>query len=142
MPALHTIAYVSTATHLLSVAALDALLADARAFNLARGITGVLLYHEGNFMQCIEGPPEALREVYARICRSPQHKDIIELLNQSTLERSFSDWHMGLTHATASELLSLSTAQWRCVDALAPQTTSATSPGLALLRDFWNNACR
>jgi hypothetical protein len=142
MTDIQTIVYVSTATHLLSMAELDALLADARVFNHAHDVTGVLLYHEGNFMQCMEGPPKGVSKVYERICRSSQHKDIIELLNQPTEERSFPDWHMGLTQATASELLNLSTAQWRIVDALAPETRSASSPGLALLRVFWRNACR
>ena len=67
MPDLQTIAYVSTAIRLLSVAELETLLVTARDLNLQNSVTGVLLYSGGNFMQCFEGRQPAVHETYERI---------------------------------------------------------------------------
>ena len=56
------IAYVSAAVKPLSAEEVDALLLDARAFNLKAGVTGVLLCHKTTFFQFFEGPPRKCRE--------------------------------------------------------------------------------
>jgi hypothetical protein len=71
---LQSIAYVSTATSRLATPeSLDALLCNARDFNRACGVTGVLLHHGGNFFQYLEGPPEGLHRVYGRVRQSRGH---------------------------------------------------------------------
>jgi hypothetical protein len=47
--------YVSSATKPFSPDELSELLAQARVDNAALGITGMLLYSNGNFMQVLEG---------------------------------------------------------------------------------------
>lgn len=49
------VAYVSSATQLLSTEQLDDLLLTCRRNNLARELTGALLYQDGNFIQVLEG---------------------------------------------------------------------------------------
>ena len=61
MPALQTIAYVSSATRLFAEQQLESVQNEARGSNLENDITGVLLYSDGNFMQCLEGPVEPPR---------------------------------------------------------------------------------
>ena len=135
---LQTIAYVSTATRLLSVAELETLLVTARDLNLQNSVTGMLLYSGGNFMQCFEGPQLAVHETYERIRSSHQHTDIIELLNEPIEVRGFADWQMGFSQVTRSELLTLSNA---CRERLNTdmRVTSPTSSGLTLLQNFWQN---
>jgi len=48
--------YVSSATELFSDTQLENLLLRSRQNNSTLGITGMLLYKDGNFMQCLEGP--------------------------------------------------------------------------------------
>ena len=48
MTTLRTIVYVSSATHKLNEAEMEALLQDARAHNQRHGVTGILLYGEGD----------------------------------------------------------------------------------------------
>ena len=139
MPDLQTIAYVSTAIRLLSVAELETLLVTARDLNLQNSVTGVLLYSGGNFMQCFEGPPPAVHETYERIRASHQHTDIIELLNEPLDVRGFADWQMGFSQVTRSELLTLSHARWARLNAEV-RGTAPTSSGLALLQNFWQHA--
>lgn len=137
MNPLHSIAYVSTATaRLATSASLDALLVDARAFNLDCGVTGALLHHGGNFFQYIEGPPESVRKVYARIQKSSGHTSLYELLNGPARERHFGSWTMGFAEPVRSALQRVSHASWTREFAHARQHP-AQSPGMVLLLDFW-----
>ncbi len=138
MTALRSIVYVSTASRPLDSDNLEKLLAEARRLNRQNDITGVLLHSEGNFMQCFEGPEEAVQSTYLRILASSRHKALIELMNDPVQQRSFSGWEMGSATPTGSVLISLSTAQWRRVSG---QTgfSPATPPALELLKIFWNS---
>jgi len=105
-----SIIYVSSAVNLFSDTELESLLVDARTFNKARAITGVLLYADGNFMQCLEGPTASVLRAYDRILSSCRHKGLIEL-NRSKIEaRSFESWEMSLLRPTNAEFISLSNA--------------------------------
>src|SRR5688500_16501644 len=141
MSDLRAIVYVSSATQLMSVPQLESLLVVARGLNLESAVTGVLLYSDGNFMQYFEGSEESVRVTYERIRASRRHKDIIEILNERVAQRNFPDWQMGFAQPTQSELRALSTAGWRSMAGEAPGS-SDTSPGLALLQDFWKRARR
>lgn len=135
MSALHSVVYASTATQPMTTIELEDLLNDARAFNLAHGVTGVLLCSGSSFMQCFEGAPEDTRLVYDRIKRSSKHQDIVEYLDDPIAERAFGSWEMGLVQPTESELLKLSTEEW------SKSTRDGFSPGsprgLELLKMFW-----
>ena len=87
--------YVSSATELFSEDDLLALLAKARAANQKQGITGLLLYDSGNFMQVIEGPVEAVQQLHKKILADPRHTNIITLLTRTLRQRQFPDWAMG-----------------------------------------------
>ena len=137
----NAIVYVSTATHLLSPAELEALLTDVRQRNKETGITGVLLYNDGNFMQYFEGPAPAVDTIFARIKASSQHKDIIELMREPIAQRLFPSWYMGLTHPSQSEMLTMSTAQWPLTTG-ALDAASPANQGLSLLKSFWANGQR
>ena len=116
---------------------LDALLLDARNFNRQNEIAGVLLQSGNNFMQCFEGPEEAVQRVYQRILGSRKHTDVFEFMNHSVPQRTFSDWAMGSAMATPSELLALSTAHWS-EQSSQLNFSPFTPPGLAMLQVFWS----
>ena len=93
--ALFHIIFVSTATSMLSELALFELLCTTRARNERRGLTGLLLYSDGRFMEVLEGPESDVREVFESILRDPRHKNV-DLLRFEWLEqRHFLDWRMG-----------------------------------------------
>jgi Sensors of blue-light using FAD len=141
MSDMRAIAYVSSATQLMTVPQLESLLVQARGLNLESAVTGVLLYSDGNFMQYFEGSEDSMRVTYERIRASRRHKGIIEILNERIAQRSFPDWQMAFAQPTQSELLALSTARWQTM-AGEPLGSSAISPGLALLQNFWKRARR
>jgi hypothetical protein len=82
-------------------------LAKFRANNVRNGITGMLLYHEGNFMQVIEGPGAAIQRLRKTIAADPRHHGFICLLERKISGREFSGWSMGFQRVTTTELASL-----------------------------------
>lgn len=132
MDTLHTLVYVSHATAEQTETAVERLLLDARANNARDGITGVLLHRDGSFMQCLEGTEAAVHRTFARIQADPRHDGVIVLLDEPIPERSFPDWTMGHLQPTRSELLSLSTAEWR----ERARDAQRASRGLVALRSF------
>lgn len=134
---IHAIAYFSTSNErFIAPEAIDRLLADARKFNQSCGVTGVLLHHDGNFFQYLEGSQESVQLVYNRILKSSSHFGIAEMLNSEVERRHFSTWSMGFAEATKSELQQLSQATW--MEQLSQITNQPMdSPGLVLLLGFW-----
>lgn len=90
-----SIVYVSSAVSLFPEDDLRALLEQSRDKNARLGITGMLLYKDGNFMQALEGPEDAVTGIYTRIQRDPRHHGVIELTRQEISEREFPAWSMG-----------------------------------------------
>ena len=64
--------------------------------NTKEGITGLLLYRSGEFMQVLEGPPARIEEMTSRIWRDDRHTDVRELLDEQDRTRQFGQWAMGL----------------------------------------------
>ena len=62
--------------------------------NKQTAITGALLYHNGRFVQIIEGEQEALEELMATLHRDSRHKNIERLVDESVAARKFQDWNM------------------------------------------------
>lgn len=91
---LYRLAYLSTAEYLLPQEDLDNILAVSRKNNAADDITGLLLYHEGNFFQILEGPEDAVQACYKRILGDPRHKGCITLIAEKTPSRRFGAWDM------------------------------------------------
>lgn len=73
--------------------------------NEALGITGSLAFVDDSFIQVLEGPPEAVEDVFERICCDFRHRDIklIDLI--STQTRQFAGWHMGLLASSQDDPL-------------------------------------
>ena len=89
-----TLAYVSSATTLFTPEELGELLTRSRTKNAAAGITGMLLYKDGNFLQVLEGEEESVIELKTRIARDPRHHGMIVMLQQAVGAREFGDWSM------------------------------------------------
>ena len=78
-----------------SAAAIEAILTQAREHNPATGITGVLCYGGGVFLQAIEGGRSQVSALFGHIQRDPRHQDV-ELLHYEEIdERRFGGWTMG-----------------------------------------------
>jgi len=66
--------YVSSAVTEFSKSELVDLLESCHANNANLGVTGMLLYKDGNFMQALEGNEDVVRGLHAKIALDPRHR--------------------------------------------------------------------
>ena len=99
--AVYFLVYVSAAQTWFSPTELQALLHGSRARNEAAGITGMLLYKDGNFMQALEGDEAAVRALHATIQGDRRHHGLVTVDSGHTEARQFSQWSMGFVDLRA-----------------------------------------
>ncbi|MBX3609283.1 MAG: BLUF domain-containing protein [Hydrogenophaga sp.] len=75
--------------------AIEGILESSRQHNMSNGITGVLCYGGGIFLQAIEGGRGAVNTLYNHIVADPRHQDVVLLHYQEISERRFGGWTMG-----------------------------------------------
>ena len=75
--------------------AIEAILTTSRQHNALSGITGILCYGGGIFLQCIEGGRMQVSELFGAIQQDARHKDVALLHFEEIFERHFSGWSMG-----------------------------------------------
>jgi hypothetical protein len=75
--------------------AIEAILNQSRNYNPTCGITGILCYGGGIFLQAIEGGRMPVSELYGHIQRDNRHKDVVLLHYEEITERRFGGWTMG-----------------------------------------------
>ena len=118
--------------------AIDAILAQSRKHNPECGITGILCYGGGIFLQAIEGGRMPVSELYGHIQRDPRHKDLVLLHYEEIAERRFGGWTMGqvnMSKVNASILL-----KYAEKPELDPYAVSGRV-SLALLEELMATAC-
>ena len=94
-----------------SPAAIEAILSQSRQYNPTCGITGILCYGGGIFLQAIEGGRAAVSDLYGHIQRDARHQNVELLHYEEITERRFGGWTMGqvnLSKLNASTLLKYS----------------------------------
>ncbi|MCU0762508.1 MAG: BLUF domain-containing protein [Hydrogenophaga sp.] len=87
--------YVSRAVTKDSSKAIESILESSRVHNVNRGITGVLCYGGGVFLQAIEGGRKAVNELFNHIVLDERHSDVVLLHYEEISERRFGGWTMG-----------------------------------------------
>lgn len=92
---LETFVYCSRAADDVDADEVSRLVAFSQKRNVARGITGVLVFGSGVFFQWIEGPPAEVRTLIANLHGDPRHHDIVTLDRSVDLrERLYPHWEM------------------------------------------------
>lgn len=75
---------------------LSQILRTAQKRNEASGITGILSYRNGHYIQVIEGDDDAVDLLFAKIKTDPRHHQIDVLINVTINKRAFPNWGMKL----------------------------------------------
>ncbi|SHK03256.1 BLUF domain-containing protein [Hymenobacter psychrotolerans] len=121
---MHHLIYSSTATRPLSEEELRGILHKARHHNEQHNLTGILLYHEGQIVQLLEGPEEAVHTLYGYIAQDPRHTGLIKLADKHVPQRSFPDWSMAFQ--------TLSDEQYALLEGYrTPENLDLSPPGLS-----------
>ncbi len=87
--------YASRAAESADQDMLLALLRQSRAANAEHGITGVLCFSGGIFLQVLEGGRMQVNALYNRIVADARHRDVVLLGYEEIAERRFAAWSMG-----------------------------------------------
>lgn len=136
MANLFALTYLSRATRDLLPEELDAILLQARVFNAAEQVTGVLLYGDERFFQLLEGSEPSVRAVFDRLSRARAHAGIRVLSQGPVAERLFDSWHMGFARSPISAMQDLSQFAWEDAIPLTRADAEA-SGGLGLVMRIW-----
>jgi len=80
--------------------AVESILAQSRQHNPLSGITGILCYGSGVFLQAIEGGRMQVSDLFGHIQKDPRHKDVALLHFEEIAERRFGGWAMGQVNLT------------------------------------------
>jgi hypothetical protein len=100
---LKRIKYVSRYSKPLDAKQLEGLGESAAHKNQELGVTGALMASGGLFYQVIEGPAEAVDELYAAIEADERHTDIVLLsVEDDAPSRLFPDWSMKMVNLDAA----------------------------------------
>ena len=87
--------YASRLVDTESTSATESILAQSRTHNPASGITGILCYGGGIFLQALEGGRMQVSELYSHIQKDTRHKNVVLLHYEEIMERRFGGWTMG-----------------------------------------------
>ncbi|MEQ8194911.1 MAG: BLUF domain-containing protein [Rhodospirillales bacterium] len=92
--------YISAATRKFTANELQDLLKLARSHNHVHGISGMLVYYGGSFLQIIEGPDDEVEALIRKIKQDPRHTKFKLLFKDTIEEKEFEDWSMGFVDTT------------------------------------------
>ena len=87
--------YASRAVPAVDQEELVTILRQSKANNPELGVTGVLCFSGGVFLQVLEGGRSAVNRLYNRIVTDPRHTEVELLLYEDINERRFASWSMG-----------------------------------------------
>ena len=98
------LSYLSTATQPMDAVPLSTLLQQCLGYNPDKGITGLLLYGNGTFLQALEGEEDIVVPLYEKIARDPRHANVT-CLNRKTIKvRQYPEWSMGFRRVAETDL--------------------------------------
>ena len=101
---MYQLLYVSSASNWMSDDKLDSLLVNAKANNHNLDVTGMLVYHDGSFIQILEGEKDQVESLFNKISKDARHNNIILIDEKNIDMRSFSSWDMAFRKLTKSDL--------------------------------------
>ena|SRR5690606_33190438 len=85
----YAVSYVSTAQRDMEPSEVVELLDQTEVRNNKLGISGLLIYSEGNFFEVLEGGKELILELYDVIRQDDRHKNIIQIFEKSINGKPF-----------------------------------------------------
>jgi hypothetical protein len=87
--------YASRAVPAIDQEELVAILRKSKSNNPGLGVTGVLCFSEGIFLQVLEGGRSGVNKLYNKIASDSRHTDVELLCYEEIGERKFAGWSMG-----------------------------------------------
>jgi len=108
------VTYLSRESDPLTAKALVDLLEQCKHNNPTLGVTGMLIYANGTFLQTLEGETNTVENLLGKIERDSRHRDFLVIKSEAATERLYENWSMGferLTEATLHDMPALKSFQ-------------------------------
>lgn len=86
--------YISKAAEDLSYTDIREILDSSRRNNVRLGLTGLLIFRDGYFLQLLEGQESGVREILSRIRDDDRNYSVKVLIETQSDQRLFEDWSM------------------------------------------------
>ncbi|EIC21424.1 phosphate-starvation-inducible PsiE family protein [Thiorhodovibrio frisius] len=103
--------YISAATAPMSKQDLKDLLQYCRQHNPQIGVTGMLFYGNGTFLQVLEGEEQVIDELLDTIEQDPRHTGLQVIQRKAITEREYADWSMGFQQVSERALRAAASAE-------------------------------
>jgi len=89
---MYQLIYISSATKSLAREEFLELVAHSKSKNTAMGITGILMFKDGNFMQVLEGKQELIAKLYSTIKVDSRHT-LVSIIQEGLINlREYPGW--------------------------------------------------
>lgn len=95
---LYELLYTSVATKEMGREELLRMLAKCRVNNRSVKVTGMLVYHNGEFMQLIEGEEVIVKDLFKKIKKDKRHHTVKSFWESPIAKRGFADFRMGFVN--------------------------------------------
>lgn len=92
---IYRLVYASSAAKGITQSDLSEIAQTSESMNKSHGITGMLLWYEGNIMQVLEGGSEEVLKLYSNIRKDVRNSGCYVLYSGHFEEREFPNWSMG-----------------------------------------------
>lgn len=112
---------------------------SAQKRNKPLGITGLLLYIDGGFIQLLEGEEDRVKKLYEKISKDNRHEQLKVILQGTIPERDFPSWNMGLKVFTKQDLDDLKQINNNPEFNLLQNLRSKNDLAIELMRYFYKN---
>jgi hypothetical protein len=87
--------YVSSSRKGMALKEIEEMVEKAAKYNSDNGITGIMLFKGGIFLQLLEGEASKINTLFeSKIKKDDRHSNIIEIFNIEARERMFEEWSM------------------------------------------------
>ena len=93
----HQLIYISRPTVEVTQDVLLDILNKAQTINHKFKISGLLIFHNGKFMQLLEGGEKEVKDLFEKIQHDPRHSDVRILLETDRPNRCMPLWTMGFS---------------------------------------------
>lgn len=101
---LKAIFYSSRKSDDLKVSDIEDLITHSIENNSKKDITGLLIEYKTNFLQYLEGPENAVYDLYNKIKKDQRHYDVILVQDLEIEKRIFPKWNMLFKHLEKNSL--------------------------------------
>jgi len=141
VPGVYHLLYCSQAVRAFGEEQLADLMEVSLVWNAQYGITGLLCYGNGHFVQVLEGAAADVEELFARIQRDRRHHHVHVLSRGIGPARQFDGWRMAFTKAQTHEFYWLITFLEAHHHRLLLRQVPVAEPQLTITLQDFSNSC-